>query len=72
MTGPSDVYVGSQLAAGEALSARALYGVEERKRSWLLRGWLTALQPSKSTSTNCTYMAWPRNEITKVFSNEVF
>lgn len=50
----------------------ALYGVKQRKWPWLLRGWLAALQPSKSTSTNCTYMAGPKNEITKVFSSEVF
>lgn len=28
-------------------------------------------KPHESTSTNCTYMAWPKNEITKVFGAEV-
>lgn len=49
----------------------ALYGLEQRKWPWLLRGWLAALQHSKSTSTICTYMAWLKNEITEDFSSEV-
>lgn len=28
-------------------------------------------EPHESTSTNCTYMAWPKNEIAKVFGAEV-
>ena len=72
----SDVYAGAAAMLPERLCQRgpglALYGVEQRKWPWLLRGWLAALQPSKSTSTNCTYMAWPKNEITTVFSSEVF
>lgn len=28
-------------------------------------------EPHESTSTNCTYMAWLKNEITKVFGAEV-
>ena len=31
-----------------------------------------AQQLWKSTSTSCTYMARPKNEITKVFGSEVF
>lgn len=69
MTALSDVYaeLPKRLCQRGGL---ALYGVEQRKWSWLLCGWLEAQQPS--TSTNCTYMAWPKNEITKVFRSEVF
>lgn len=59
-----DVYVGLRGAAGEAVSeGLALYGVKQRKWPWLLCGWLEAQQLSKSTSTNCTYMARLKNEI---------
>lgn len=47
----------------------ALYGVEQRKWPWLLPGWPAAPQPS--TSTSCTYMAWPKNEITTVVSHGI-
>lgn len=51
MTVVSDVYVGLQLAALSWPCQRgpglALYGVEQRKWSPLLRGWPAALQPSK-------------------------
>ncbi len=75
MSALSDVYAEPQRAAclrSSVSEGLALYGVEQRKWLWLLRGWLEALQPSQSTSTNCTYMAWPKNEITEVFSSEVF
>lgn len=73
-TGLSDVYVGLKASRwrSSVSESLALYGVEERKWPWLLRGWLAALQPSESASTNCTYMAWPKNEITKDFGSEVF
>lgn len=58
MSGLSNVYAGLQRAVWVALSARAWPCMElkQRKWSWLLRGWLEALQPSEATSTNCTYM----------------
>lgn len=61
------------LCRRSSLSARgpALYGVEQRKWPWPSRGWLAAPQPSEAASTNCSYMAWPLNEITEVFSGEV-
>lgn len=67
---PSDVYARLQsLPEQLCQQSLALYGVEQRKWPWLLRGWPAALQPS--TSTSCTYMAWPKNEITTVFSDGI-
>lgn len=72
---PSDVYAGLQLRSlPERLRQQpgespALYGVEQRKWPWLPPGWPAAPQPS--TSTSCTYMAWPKNEITTVFSHGI-
>lgn len=78
MSAPSDVYAGLRLQklpeqlCQQPQQSLALYGAEQRKWPRLLRGWPAALQPSMSTSTSCTYMAWPKNEITKVFSSELF
>lgn len=75
MPAPSDVYAGLQLQSPpeqlcqQPSQSLALYGAERRKWPWLLRGWPAALQPS--TSTSCTYMAWPKNEITTVFSDGI-
>lgn len=77
MPAPSDVYAGLRLQklpeqlCQQPSQSLALYGVEQRKWPWLLHGWPAALQPSMSTSTSCTYMAWPKNEITKVFSSKL-
>lgn len=58
-TGLSDVYAGLNASRwrSSVSESLALYGDEERKWPWLLRGWLAASQPSESVSTNCTYMA---------------
>lgn len=72
VSAPSDVYAGPEQRCQQPSHSLALYGAEQRKWPWLLRGWPAALQPSMSTSTSCTYMAWPKNEITKVFSSELF
>lgn len=73
MSAPSDVYAALQLAAGGALSTRAWPFMELNRGNGL--GCCVVGQqlhrPSESTSTNCSYMAWPKNEITEVFGGEV-
>lgn len=75
MSAPSDVYAGLQpqwlpeQLCQQPSESLALYGVERRKWPWLLPGWPAARQPS--TSTSCTYMAWPKNETTMVFSDGI-